>query len=306
MARIVVIAGPTAVGKTALSLELARRLNGEIISADSMQIYRGMDIGTAKATEEERKAIVHHLIDIKDPAEEYSCAEYASDAKRCIEDILSRGKVPIFCGGTGLYIRQALCESPLASPPSDPILRSQLEMRMPDENYAELMACDPESALSIHPNNHRRVIRALEIFRLSGIPKSQWDRETPSENYRSDALLICLNAPREELYDRIDRRVEIMMEQGLYEEAMSLNLDPNTTAGQAIGYKELYGCFNGSVSIEDAIAQIQLASRRYAKRQLTWFRHQKGFNMIDITKFSKFEEIVNFVIQSFVESGNVV
>jgi tRNA dimethylallyltransferase len=168
------------------------------------------------------------------------------------------------------------------------------------------MACDPESALSIHPNNHRRVIRALEIFRLSGIPKSQWDRETPTENYRSDALLICLNAPREELYDRIDRRVEIMMEQGLYEEAMSLNLDPNTTAGQAIGYKELYGCFNGSVSVEDAIAQIQLASRRYAKRQLTWFRHQKGFNMIDITKFSKFEEIVNFVIQSYVESGNVV
>ena len=306
MANILVIAGPTAVGKSALSLELARRLNGEIISADSMQIYRGMDIGTAKATLDERQSIVHHLIDIKDPSEEYSCADYGVDARRCMEDILSRGKVPIFCGGTGLYIRQALCESPVASPPSDPELRAALEQRSIEENYAELCECDPESAQSIHPNNARRVIRALEIFRLSGIPKSQWDRDNPSEEYRSDALLLCLTAPREQLYDRIDRRVNVMMEQGLYEEVAGLNLDPTTTAGQAIGYKEMLGCFNGELTIPEAVSQIQLASRRYAKRQLTWFRHQKGFTMLDVSQFANFEEIVNFVVNLFEKSKSML
>lgn len=306
MAGILVIAGPTAVGKSALSLELAHRLNGEIISADSMQIYRGMDIGTAKATVEERSAVVHHLIDIKDPAEEYSCADYASDARQCIEDILSRGKVPIFCGGTGLYIRQALCETPVASPPSDPALREALEKRSPEENYVELCACDPKSAGAIHPNNVRRVVRALEIYRLSGIPKSQWDRENPSDEYRSDALLLCLTAPREILYERINRRVEVMMAQGLYEEVASLHLDPTTTAGQAIGYKEMLGCFDGKLTVEEAVAQIQLASRRYAKRQLTWFAHQKGFTMLDVSRFSNFEEIVNFVVNLFEQSKNVI
>lgn len=306
MSRILVIAGPTAVGKSALSLELAKRLNGEIISADSMQIYRGMDIGTAKATAEERNAVVHHLIDIKDPSEEYSCADYSTDARRCIEDILSRGKLPIICGGTGLYIRQALCDAPVSSPPSDPVLREALEQRSPEENYAELCLCDPESAAAIHPNNVRRVIRALEIYRLSGIPKSQWDRETPSEDYRSDALLLCLTAPRDELYARIDRRVEIMMEQGLYEEVSALALDPGSTAGQAIGYKEMLGCFRGELTREEAVAQIQLASRRYAKRQLTWFRHQKGFTMLDVSQFSNFEEIVNFVVKLLEQSKNVV
>ncbi len=306
MANIVVIAGPTAVGKSALSLELARRINGEIISADSMQIYRGMDIGTAKATIDERQSVVHHLIDIREPSEEYSCADYGADARRCIEDILSRGKVPIFCGGTGLYIRQALCESPVASPPSDPALREALEKRSPEENYEELCVCDPDSAQSIHPNNVRRVIRALEIFRLSGIPKSQWDRENPSEEYRADALLLCLTAPREQLYERIDRRVDEMMEQGLYEEVASLHLDPSTTAGQAIGYKEMLGCFHGELSVSQAVSQIQLASRRYAKRQLTWFRHQKGFTMLDVSQFSNFEEIVNFVEKLFEQSKSVV
>lgn len=306
MTRILVIAGPTAVGKSALSLELAKRLNGEIISADSMQIYRGMDIGTAKATVEERNQVVHHLIDIKEPSEEYSCADYSTDARRCIEDILSRGKLPIFCGGTGLYIRQALCDAPVSSPPSDPVLRDALEKRSPEENYAELCACDPESAAAIHPNNVRRVIRALEIYRLSGISKSQWDRETPSEEYRSDALLLCLTAPRDELYARIDRRVEVMMEQGLYEEVSALSLDPGSTAGQAIGYKEMMGCFRGELTKEEAVAQIQLASRRYAKRQLTWFRHQKGFTMLDVSRFSNFEEIVNFVVNLFDQSKNVI
>ncbi len=306
MKKIVVIAGPTAVGKSALSLALARRLNGEIISADSMQIYRGMDIGTAKATAEERASVPHHLIDIKDADEEYSCADYAADARRCIDDILSRKKVPILCGGTGLYIRQALCEATVASPPADPTLRAALESRSPTENYEELRICDPVSAAAIHPNNHRRVIRALEIYRLSGIPKSVWDKNTPSDEYRSDALLLCLTGPREWLYDRIDRRVDEMMRAGLYEEVCSLDPDPQTTAGQAIGYKELLGCIHHGMPIGQAVDDIKLASRRYAKRQLTWFRHQKGFTMLDVSAFANFEEIVNFTAELFLQSKNML
>lgn len=306
MARIIVIAGPTAVGKSALSLALAKRLNGEIISADSMQIYRGMDIGTAKATLDERKQIPHHLLDIRDPSDEYSCADYAEDARRCMDDILSRGRTPIFCGGTGLYLKQALCDTPVESPPGDPELRAKLEQRDPDENYRELMECDPESAAAIHPNNVRRVIRALEIYRLSGVQKSEWDRRCPTDRYRTDALLICLTAPRDALYSRIDRRVEEMMDAGLYDEVRSLDLDPDSTAGQAIGYKELLSCIRGEGSPEEAVAAIQLASRRYAKRQLTWFRHQKDFRMLDVSEFANFEDIVNFVAQLFEQSNNVL
>ncbi len=302
MAKLIAIAGPTAVGKSALSIALAGRLSGEIISCDSMQIYRGMDIGTAKATPAERAGVPHHLMDIRDPSQEYSCADYAADARRCIADILQRGKTPIFCGGTGLYLKQALCESAVASPPGDEALRAELEARDPLENYRELMLCDPESAAAIHPNNRRRVIRALEIYRLSGIPKSQWDREAPSDVYRSDALLICLTAPRDALYARIDRRVEEMVEAGLYDEVKGLNLDPATTAGQAIGYKEMLSCIRGEQSLDEAVAQIQMASRRYAKRQLTWFGRQKGFTMLDVSSFANFEEIVNFVTELYKQS----
>ncbi len=312
MASIIAIAGPTAVGKSALSVALAKRLNGEIISSDSMQIYRKMDIGTAKATQDEQQGIPHHLLDIRDHWEEYSSADYGNDARRCIEEIQSRGKLPIFCGGTGLYLKQALCDAEstedasFQSPSADPALREWLASRSAEENYAELLQCDPESAKAIHPNNTRRVIRALEIYRLSGIPKSQWDRERPTDQYRSDALLICLTAPREQLYARIDRRVEEMVEQGLVNEVESLGLDRSTTAGQAIGYKEILRALDGEITMEEAVAQIQLASRRYAKRQLTWFSHQKGFYMLDVSSFANFEEIVNFVVKLYQQSNNVV
>ena len=312
MANIIAIAGPTAVGKSALSVALAKRLNGEIISCDSMQIYRKMDIGTAKATVAEMQGIPHHMLDIRDHWEEYSSADYGVDARRLIEDIQSRGKLPIFCGGTGLYLKQALCDTDstedaaFQSPSADPALREYLASRSAEENYAELLACDPESAQAIHPNNTRRVIRALEIFRLSGIPKSEWDKKRPTDSYRSDALLICLTAPREKLYARIDRRVEEMAEMGLVSEVESLGLDPSTTAGQAIGYKEILRALDGEITVEQAIADIQLASRRYAKRQLTWFSHQKGFLMLDVSTFENFEEIVNFVVKLFQQSNNVV
>lgn len=306
MAKLIVIAGPTAVGKSALAIALAKRLDGEIISSDSMQIYRGMDIGTAKATVAERQEIPHHLIDIREHWEEYSCADYGNDARRCIEEIQARGKLPIFCGGTGLYLKQALCEMPVQSPPADPALREWLEGRTAEENYAELLECDPDSAVAIHPNNTRRVIRALEIYRLSGIPKSRWDRECPTDEYRSDALLLCLTAPREQLYERIDRRVMEMMEAGLREEVERLSPDPATTAGQAIGYKEMLRALLGEITEREAVEEIQLASRRYAKRQLTWFRHQKGFSMVDVSRFANFEEIVNFVVKLYQQSNNVV
>ncbi len=306
MKKIIVIAGPTAVGKSALAVALAGHLNGEVISADSMQIYRGMDIGTAKATLAERQGIVHHLLDIRDPNEEYSCADYAADAGALLQDIEARGKVPIFCGGTGLYLKQALCKAPVASPPGDPLLREELSARSPEENYAELCSCDPISAAAIHPNNHRRVIRALEIYRLSGIPKSTWDEQTPSEEYRSDALLLCLDAPRDQLYWRIDCRVTQMLADGLEDEVRALQLDPSTTAGQAIGYKEMGGYLAGEMTLEEAADQIRLASRRYAKRQLTWFRHQKGFRMIDVSAFANFKEIVNFVVELFNDQENMI
>lgn len=311
MARIIAIAGPTAVGKSALSVALAKRLNGEIISSDSMQIYRKMDIGTAKATLAEQEGIPHHLLDIRDHWEEYSSADYGADARRCIDEIQSRGKLPIFCGGTGLYLKQALCEGDSSdvsfqSPSADPDLREFLASRTAEENYAELLACDPESAAAIHPNNTRRVIRALEIYRLSGIPKSEWDRRRPTDRYRDDALLICLTAPRDQLYARIDRRVEIMMEMGLVKEVESLGLDRSTTAGQAIGYKEILRALDGEITMDEAVAEIQLASRRYAKRQLTWFGHQQGFRMIDVSSFENFEEIVNFVVKLYNESKIVL
>lgn len=312
MANIIAIAGPTAVGKSALSIELAKRLNGEVISSDSMQIYRKMDIGTAKATQDERQGIPHHLLDIREHWEEYSAADYGRDAKACIEEIQSRGKLPIFCGGTGLYLKQALCAADLSaddsfrSPPADPALRELLAARSTEENYAELLACDPESAAAIHPNNTRRVIRALEIYRLSGIPKSQWDKERPTDEYRKDAMLICLTAPRDRLYARIDRRVEEMMEQGLADEVAGLGLDRSTTAGQAIGYKEILRALDGEITMDEAVAEIQLASRRYAKRQLTWFSHQNGFLMLDTSRFASFEEIVNFVTELYLQSKNVI
>lgn len=283
------ITGPTASGKTALSLALAERLNCEIISCDSMQIYRGMDIGTAKATVEERARVPHHLIDFLQPNENYSVESYRSSAIECARNITSRGKLPLFVGGTGLYIDSVSRAEPQDAPESDPEYREKLLAGIKtDEDvsalWERLREVDPESAEKIHKNNIKRVIRALEIYDKTGKPKSRLDRESvelPGEVFVGMITLDFLD--RELLYRRVDTRVDIMMEEGLLDEVKSLygaGLLSSGTAAAAIGYKELIEYLDGRCTLSEAVGNLKLASRRYAKRQLTWFRHEKGARVI--------------------------
>lgn len=302
--KIAVIIGPTAVGKTNLSIELALRYNGEIISGDSMQVYKGMDIGTAKITAKEQRGVPHHLIDIKEPDEPFSAAEFQQRANEAAEEIRSRGRLPIIAGGTGLYIQSVLYDYHFTETPSDPVYRAELEeeiMRHGIEPvYSRLLSIDPESAEKIHPNNSRRVIRALEIFHCTGETMSSQLEQQP-EGLKYQTALIGLTMEREKLYSRIDQRVDLMMEEGLLEEAGRFYREGlrNCQSIQAIGYKELYGYFDGTYTLEEAVAQIKQNSRRYAKRQLTWFRNKmdvKWFDLTDTENISgKNEEISAFM-----------
>ena len=285
MIRALALTGPTASGKTALSLSLAEKLGGEIISCDSMQIYRGMDIGTAKATEEERARAPHHMLDICSPDEIYSAEDYARDATAVARDISARGNTPIFVGGTGLYIDTVMRGGAPISPPSDAALREEL-MKTADEDggahrlWEMLLEVDPESAEKIHENNVRRVVRALEIYRLSGKTKTYFDQESKKNVGEVSVGLITLDFhDRDNLYRRVDLRVDIMANEGLVAEVESLwrrgLLKSEYTSAQAIGYKEIIAYLEGRTSLAEAIDEIKLASRRYAKRQLTWFRHEK-------------------------------
>ena len=278
------ITGPTASGKTALSIALAREIGAQIISCDSMQIYKGMDIGTAKATAEERAAVEHHLIDFLSPTENYSAQSYREDALRCARQITERGMIPLFVGGTGLYIDTVMRGVSDKAPESSPEYRARmLELASStdgvDALWQRLHSVDPESAEKIHKNNVKRVIRALEIFDTTGIPKSQLDRESLASAADIDVAMITLDFhDRDNLYSRVDRRVDAMMEEGLLDEVRALcaadMLPETSTASQAIGYKELLTYIRGESSLEDAVELLKLSSRRYAKRQLTWFRHE--------------------------------
>ncbi len=273
MTTLLAIVGPTAVGKTALSIALAKELHGEIISCDSMQIYRNMDIGTAKPSFPEREGIPHHLIDIVDPSEPYSCADYQTDARKAVEDVLSRGKLPIFCGGTGLYLDSVLYDRPFEEIPCDSTLRATLQARDGDDLYAELLQIDPDSALATHPNNKKRVVRALEVYYLTGKTKTAWDAQSKLRKPRYRMVKIGLDeTDRARLYARIDARVDEMIAQGLESEVRALSLQKKDTAAQAIGYHEFFDYFDGLCTKEDAIEKIKQHSRNYAKRQLTWFR----------------------------------
>ena len=305
MKKIIAITGPTASGKSAAALELCQAIGGELVSCDSMQIYKGMDIGTAKPTPEEQRAVRHHMIDIISPDTDYSCADYAESALVCIDDIISRGKTPVICGGTGMYFERLFFAAPLASPPCDPELRALLEKRTSEENYEELIRVDPVSAEKTHANNRKRVIRALEIYRCSGKPKSVWDAESLENKPDFDMTHVTLvSSDREYLYSRIDKRVDIMMEQGLENEVRGLSLSPHSTAGQAIGYKEIMSAFAGEMSIADAVSLIKQRSRNYAKRQLTWFRRYGDAIRYDISDGNKCDNIVNFLI-SLVDDENM-
>lgn len=279
--KILAVAGPTASGKTALAAALARRLGGEVISNDSMQIYTGMTIGTAAPTQAEMGDIPHHMIAVVPPSADFSCADYAEMAVPIIESILSQGKLPIFCGGTGLYLDAVLYEDGLSESTKNPAVRACFEAvareQGADTLHGLLAAVDPESAATIHPNNVRRVIRALEIYETTGIPKSQFDGLSPAANAKYDCTRIVLAfQSRELLYERIDCRVNKMMEAGLLDEVTGLYkaglLRNDKPAAQAIGYKEFLPYFAGECSLDQAVEEICRNTRRYAKRQITWFK----------------------------------
>ena len=282
--KIVVVCGPTATGKTRLGIELAKQYDGEIVSADSMQVYRRMDIGTAKATAAERAAAVHHMLDVAEPWENYSVARYVEEAARCCEDILSRGKLPILVGGTGLYIDSLVSGRDFADNDGDAGLRDRLSAEYDalggGEMLLRLKSVDPERAEKLHPGDKRRIVRALEIFQLTGLTITEHDRRTRALPPRYDAARIFLNyEDRADLYARIDRRVDKMAEQGLFAEVQSLldeGLSARCTAMQAIGYKEPAMALKGEISREEAVALIKQNSRRYAKRQLTWFSREES------------------------------
>ena len=284
--KIFAVVGPTAIGKTALSIELAKRLDCEIISCDSMQIYRGMNIGTAKPTKEEMQGIPHHMLDISDPRVSFSAEDYSLLAEKCIDDIISRGKTPLFCGGTGLYLDCVLRGAREDGANEDPQFRAKMETLAAEHGngyvHSMLEEVDPESARSIHENNLKRVIRALEVYHMTGITKTELDRLSKNVESKYDAKVIylCVNS-RELLYERINRRVDIMLDNGLEEEVRHLyecgDLSPETTAGQAIGYKEMLGYLKGNSTLIEAADQIKQNSRRYAKRQATWFGAKENF-----------------------------
>ncbi|MEH7109924.1 tRNA (adenosine(37)-N6)-dimethylallyltransferase MiaA [Bacillus sp. JJ1764] len=302
--KLLVIIGPTAVGKTKLSIELAKRYNGEIISGDSMQIYRGMDIGTAKIKSEEMEDIPHHLLDIREPHENFSVAEFQQLVRDKIKGIGKKGKLPIIVGGTGLYIQSVIYDYQFSDVPGDENLRKELEEKAKEIGnealYQELMKVDKESAADIHPNNIRRVIRALEIFYLTGKTKQEFQNtQQPDLLYQTAMLGLTMN--REKLYERINQRVDIMMQEGLLKEVEGLYLQGlrDCQSIQAIGYKEIYDYLDGSISLDQAIENLKQNSRRYAKRQLTWFRNKmevQWFDMTDVNNFSKkIEEISHYV-----------
>ncbi len=298
---VLCIVGPTAVGKTKMSIELAKQLNGEIISGDSMQIYRGMDIGTAKATMDERQGIPHHLIDEKNPDEPYSVAAFQQTVRAKMEEIKSRGKLPIIVGGTGLYIKSVLYDYEFAGESeSKEVDEAKYGHLSNEELHAKLAAVDEAGAKDIHPNNRKRVIRALEIYETSGVKKSEMI-EKQEHKMIYDACLIGLTDDRTVLYDRINKRVDVMYETGLVEEVKALfdqGIPAESQSIRAIGYKELYDYFKGFISLEESKELIKRNSRRYAKRQYTWFNNQMDVTWfkVDVQHFDKtVQEVLTYV-----------
>ena len=280
-----ILTGPTGSGKSALALELATRLNAEIISADSMTLYRGMNIGTAKPTLEDRSRIPHHLIDVLDPWESANVAWWLKRAKQCVADIEARGKLSLIVGGTPFYLKAILCGL-FESPPANEELRRSLEAEATSDGGAalhrKLAAVDPSSAARLHSNDVRRVVRALEVWQLTGKPISVWQRESWWDGKPpcfASGTCLALDIPRQELYARINNRVTEMVAAGWVEEVRSLRLLPNPPgkeATQALGYREISRVVDGKCTIQDAISEIQLRTRQFAKRQLTWLRSLRG------------------------------
>lgn len=297
---VIVVAGPTASGKTDLAIDIANAVGGEIVSADSMQIYKYMDIGTAKPTKEERKKCPHYLIDFVDPRVEFSVADYVGVAHARIADIVSRGKIPVMCGGTGLYINSVIDDVEFGEYENDMKLREELrEIAEKDggEKLIEMLReFDPVSAERLHPNNLKRVIRAIEFFKISGVPISEHQEETKKKESRYEPIMFLIDRPREELYERINRRVDVMIETGLVDEVKSLlnkGFTRDLNSMQGIGYKEIIAYLEGEISLEEAIDRVKQNSRHYAKRQLTWFRRDE--RIIKLNYENAFNEALDII-----------
>ena len=295
---VVAVVGPTASGKSALAVELARQWDGEIVSADSKQIYRFMSVGTAVPTQEEMAGIPHHLLQFLNPDETFSVADYVSLAKEKIQDIYDRKKLPIVAGGTGLYIRSLLDNITFFENKSDPALRKELERTATEKGNLFLLdmlrGFDPQLAQSLHPNNLGRIIRGIEAYRLTGIPLSEQQKASRQSPSPYNCCMIGLSfKDRQLLYQRIDQRVEKMMKNGLLDEIRELvRRGYSQTAAQAIGYKEFFDYLQGKGTLHEAIGRVQQESRRYAKRQLTWFRRDEKVNWLYIDDYEDYNEVV--------------
>ena len=301
MKEIIVIAGPTAVGKTKYAIAAAKAFDGEIVSCDSMQLYKYMDIGSAKPTAEERAEAVHHLVDEIDPKEPFSVAKYAKMAKAAIADIFSRGKMPIVSGGTGLYLNSLLFDMDFGNAPKDDALREMLEKEAelfgPEYIYGKLRDIDPEAANRIHPNNVKKVIRAIEGASLGSSITDFKNCQKKCEDY--DAVLIGLTRNREELYARINLRVDIMVEEGLFREVenlLEMGLAEEDISMKGIGYKEIIGYFDGLYDRDEAIRLIKQNSRHLAKRQLTWFRRYEDMKWFNISDYHGDDEAIEDIL----------
>jgi len=299
MNNIICIAGPTASGKTALAVALAKELDGEVVSCDSMQVYRRMDIGTAKPTHAEMQGIVHHMLDVAEPDEDFSVSRYCAMATPIVDDIVARGRTAIIAGGTGLYM-DALIKGNTFAPYPSTGMREKLEAQADCEGMEAMLALlasiDPDSAARLHPKDRKRIIRALEVYYETGKTITEHNRQTQLLPPRYAPIWFALqDEQRQTLYDRIDARVEDMLAKGLLDEIRSLldsGVPEKATAMQAIGYKEFVDALAGRCTIEEATAQVQQASRNYAKRQLTWFRRNQSIHYLQRNKNSTLQEIL--------------
>ncbi len=307
-----ILMGPTAIGKTDLSIDLAKKFDAEIISADSMQIYKYMDIGTAKVTKDEMKGVTHHIIDNVYPDVEYTVSNYQSDASKLIKDINMRNKLPMVVGGTGLYINSLVYNLNFAKVAPDEEYRTELEEladRYGDAYLHDKLAeIDIKSSDSISINDRKRMIRALEIYKKTGKTMSEHNENFRKEVDKYNLVMVCLNMDRSKLYDRINRRVDIMVEEGLIDEVKSLlakGYHKDLVSLKGIGYKEIIMYLEGDISLEDAIDKIKQGSRNYAKRQLTWFRRDKRIKWVDKDDFESFEELSKYVYDYVSVSLNI-
>lgn len=308
MKNLVVITGPTAVGKTDISIKLAKKINGEIISADSIQVYKGLDIGSAKITHDEMDGVKHYLIDVLEPTDDFDIYTFKQMAEEAIEEIYAKGKVPIIVGGTGFYIQSVLYDVDFEETEVDMEYRKELEelAKKNGNEYVHKMLeeVDPEYAAGIHPNNIKRVIRALEFYHENNIPLSEHNAEQKENESPYNFAYYVLNDDRDVLYDRINKRVDLMFEKGLVDEVKDLELDNTNQSMQGIGYKEVLEYLNGDLSYAETKELIKKNTRHFAKRQLTWFRHEKVVEMIDYRDFDRdVDKVLAFMLKDLEEKG---